>query len=195
MRAHRPILCLTLAAILVVFMQPVRGEQTILLPSGSDIQAAIDRAADDDTLVLQGEYTGPVRLTHRLTLQGRPGAVLLGTGEGSVITILAPGAVVCGLTIRGSGRNLEQMDAGVFVEQSATGAVVEENRIEDNLYGIYLHGAENAVARKNQIIGMGVGRMNEAGNGVSVWNAPGAQVLDNDIRLGRERIFVIASQC
>ena len=86
------------------------------------------------------------------------------------------------------------MDAGVFVEQSAAGAVVEENRIEGNLYGIYLHGAENAVARNNQIIGIGVGRMNEAGNGVSVWNAPGAQVLDNDIRLGRDGIFVIASQ-
>ncbi|MFZ0399313.1 MAG: nitrous oxide reductase family maturation protein NosD [Methyloceanibacter sp.] len=194
MRAHRPILCFTLAAILVVFMQPVQAAQTILLPSGSDVQAAIGRAADGDTLVLQGEYTGPVRLTHRLTLQGRAGAVLLGTGEGSVVTILAPGAVVRGLTIRGSGRNLEHLDAGVFVEQSATGAVVEGNRIEGNLYGIYLHGAENAVARNNQIIGIGVGRMNEAGNGVSVWNASGAQVLDNDIRLGRDGIFVIASQ-
>ena len=86
------------------------------------------------------------------------------------------------------------MDAGVFVEQSAAGAVVEENRIEGNLYGIYLHGAENAVARKNEIIGIDVGRVNEAGNGVSVWNAPGAQVLDNDIRFGRDGIFVIASQ-
>ena len=32
--------------------------------------------------------------------------------------------------------------------------------------------------------------MNEAGNGVSVWNAPGAKVLDNDIRFGRDGIFV-----
>jgi nitrous oxidase accessory protein len=86
------------------------------------------------------------------------------------------------------------MDAGVFVEKSAAGALVEENRIEGNLYGIYLHGAENAVARKNEIVGIDVGRVNEAGNGVSVWNAPGAKVLDNDIRFGRDGIFVIASQ-
>jgi nitrous oxidase accessory protein len=102
--------------------------------------------------------------------------------------------VVRGLIIRGSGRNLEAMDAGVFVEQSAAGAIVEANRIEGNLYGVYLHGAESAVARKNEIVGIDVGRVNEAGNGVSVWNAPGAKVLDNDIRFGRDGIFVIASQ-
>ena len=36
--------------------------------------------------------------------------------------------------------------------------------------------------------------MNEAGNGVSVWNAPGAKVLDNEIRFGRDGIFSIASK-
>jgi nitrous oxidase accessory protein len=86
------------------------------------------------------------------------------------------------------------MDAGVFVEKSAAGAIVEDNRIEDNLYGVYLHGAENAVARKNEIVGIDVGRVNEAGNGVSVWNAPGAKVLNNDIRFGRDGVFVIASK-
>jgi nitrous oxidase accessory protein len=187
------VLWLALSAI-AAFTWPAWAEQTVVLPAGADLQAAIDGAADGDTLVLQGEHKGPIRIARKVTLQGEPGAVVLGTGEGSVITVAAPGAVVRGLIIRGSGRNLERMDAGVFVEQSATGAVVEENRIENNLYGIYLHGAENAVARNNQIIGIGVGRMNEAGNGVSVWNAPGAQVLDNDIRLGRDGIFVIASQ-
>ena len=86
------------------------------------------------------------------------------------------------------------MDAGVFVEQSASGAVIEDNTIEGNLYGIYLHGAENSIARGNTIVGQEEGRVNEAGNGVSVWNAPGAQVLDNDFRFGRDGIFVIASK-
>jgi nitrous oxidase accessory protein len=168
--------------------------QVVVLPGGVDLQAAIDGATEGDTLVLQGEHQGPIRIARKLTLQGEPGAVLVGRGEGSVITVIAPGAVVRGLIIRGSGRNLETMDAGVFVEKSAADSVVEENRIEGNLYGIYLHGAENAVARKNEIVGINIGRVNEAGNGVSVWNAPGAKVLDNDIRFGRDGIFVIASQ-
>jgi nitrous oxidase accessory protein len=194
MRARRPVIWLALAAAVVGLARPASAEQTIVLPGGVDLQAAIDRSADGDTLVLQGEHHGPIRITRRLTLQGEPGAVLLGTGEGSVITVIAPGVVVRDLTIRGSGRNLERMDAGVFVEKSAAGAIVEDNRIEDNLYGIYLHGAENAVARKNEIVGIDVGRVNEAGNGVSVWNAPGAKVLNNDIRFGRDGVFVIASK-
>ena len=193
MRARRPVIYLALATAVVGLARPASAE-TIVLPGGVDLQAAIDRSADGDRLVLQGAHHGPIRITRKLTLEGEPGAILLGTGEGSVITVIVPGVVVRDLTIRGSGRNLERMDAGVFVEKSAAGALVEENRIEGNLYGIYLHGAENAVARKNEIVGIDVGRVNEAGNGVSVWNAPGAKVLDNDIRFGRDGIFVIASQ-
>jgi nitrous oxidase accessory protein len=167
---------------------------TLTVDDGSDLQAAIDQSAEGDTLVLEGEHRGPVRISHPMTLQGEPGAVLFGTGRGNVITMTAPNAIVRGLIIRGSGKNLETMDAGVFVEQSAANALIEGNRIEGNLYGIYLHGAPNAVARKNMIVGIDVGRVNEAGNGVSVWNAPGAKVLDNDISFGRDGIFVIASQ-
>jgi nitrous oxidase accessory protein len=86
------------------------------------------------------------------------------------------------------------MDSGVFVDKAAKGAVVEDNQIEGNLYGIYLHGAENAVARHNVIVGMREGRINEAGNGISVWNAPGAQVVDNDVSFGRDGIFSVTSR-
>lgn len=163
--------------------------------AGEDVQAVLDRAAAGDVVVLEdGTHRGPVRIEKRLTLEGAPGAVLVGPGRGSVITVVSPGAVVRGLTIRGSGRDLEAMDAGIFVKQSATGAVVEGNRIEGNLYGIYLHGAEDSLAAGNVIVGIEEGRVNEAGNGVSVWNAPGARVENNDFRFGRDGIFVIASK-
>ena len=72
--------------------------------------------------------------------------------------------------------------------------MVEGNKIEGNLYGVYIHGAPEAVVRGNEITGLRDGRVNEAGNGVSVWDAPGAKVLDNDIRFGRDGIFSIASR-
>jgi nitrous oxidase accessory protein len=174
---------------------PAWAARVSVAPGDADLQPVLDRAADGDVIVLQaGEHRGPLRIDKRLTLEGEPGAILSGDRKGSVITILAPQAIVRGLTIRGSGKDLAQMDSGVFVMKSAAGAVVEGNRIEGNLYGIYLHGAENSVARKNTIIGIEEGRINETGNGVSVWNAPGAKVLENDIRFGRDGIFVITSK-
>jgi nitrous oxidase accessory protein len=174
---------------------PVAAERKAVPPSPNGPQAELDSAVDGDVVVLQsGEHRGPLHISRTVTLEGEPGAVVLGSGQGSVITVSAPDALVRGLTIRGSGKDLERMDAGVFVEKTATGTIVEGNRIEGNLYGIYLHGAENAIARRNVIIGIQEGRINEAGNGVSVWNAPGAKVLDNDIRFGRDGIFTITSR-
>lgn len=168
---------------------------TIAISAGAPVQAIVDLAAEGDVIVLQrGEHRGPIRIIRKVTIEGEPGAIVIGSGKGSVVTVSAPGAVVRGLTIRGSGTDLEKMDAGVFVEKTAAGAIVEGNRIEGNLYGIYLHGAENSVARGNTIVGIEEGRLNEAGNGISVWNAPGAKVLDNDVRFGRDGIYVITSK-
>jgi nitrous oxidase accessory protein len=122
-------------------------------PDMGDLQAILDHTADgDDVLLAAGTYHGPLRIGHRLTLEGVAGTVIVGAGQGSVITVSAPGAVVRGLEIRGSGRSLETMDSGVFVEQAANGTVIENNRIEGNLFGIYLHGAPDALARGNLIV-------------------------------------------
>jgi nitrous oxidase accessory protein len=86
------------------------------------------------------------------------------------------------------------MDAGVFVAQSATGAVIRGNRLEDNLFGVYLHGAADSLVEDNVIHGRRDLRLAEAGNGVSIWNAPGAEVSGNEIRYGRDGIFVNTSK-
>jgi nitrous oxidase accessory protein len=176
-------------------INPAWAERILVSPGEANLQSILDRAKDDDVIALSaGEHRAALRLSRKLVLEGEPGAILVGPGTGNVVTVAAPGAKVRGLTIRGSGLDLDQMNAGVFVERTAKGAVVENNRIEGNLYGIYLHGAMNAVARANVIIGIQEGRTNEAGNGVSIWNAPGAKVLANDIRYGRDGIFTIASK-
>ena len=174
---------------------PAHAEIRTVLPGPEELQAIVDKAAEGDTIVLlPGLHRGPIRLTRKISLVGEKGAVVTGSNHGSVVTVLAPEAVVRGLIIRGSGTDLETMDSGVFVEQSATGAVIEDNRLEGNLFGIYLHGAADSVAQRNQILGLRLIHLSEAGNGISVWNATGAKILDNDIRFGRDGVFIITSR-
>src|SRR5690606_12881354 len=91
--------------------------------NGAPLQAVIDRASPGDVIVLaEGEHGGPVVIDKTVTVQGEAGAVVVGSGKGSVITITAPQTVVRGLEIRGSGTDLFEMDSGVFVAQTATGA-------------------------------------------------------------------------
>ena len=75
---------------------------------------------------------------------GRPGAVLDGGGAGNVVTVTAPDVTVRGVTIRGSGHDLQTMDSGVFLEKTAERALIENNRFEGNLFGIYVHGASGS---------------------------------------------------
>jgi nitrous oxidase accessory protein len=59
---------------------------------------------------------------------------------------------------------------------------------------VYVHGAAGAIVRGNTIVGRSDLRLNDRGNGVYVWNAPGAQVIDNDISGGRDGIFTNTSR-
>ena len=164
------------------------------LAPGEAVQPAIEATAPGGVLtLLPGVHRGPVRIDHALVLEGRDGAVLEGQGEGSVVTIGAADAVLRGLVLRGSGSRLEAMDSAVLLRQAAARAVVEGNRLEGNLFGVYVHGAPDAVVRGNLILGRRDGRMSERGDGVSVWNAPGARVEGNDILGGRDGIFARAS--
>jgi nitrous oxidase accessory protein len=164
-------------------------------PNAATLQHVLDASSDGDTIKLApGTYPGPLVIRKTVALEGGPGVVIVGHETGSVITVTAPNTVVRGLTVKGSGFDLAALDSGIFVAQSATGAVVEDNLIVGNLNGVYLHGAADSVARRNEIKGLTAGRMSEAGNGVSLWNAPGAQIVDNRISFGKDGISTNASK-
>lgn len=162
---------------------------------GESVQAAIEKAAPGDVVRLgSGRHGGAVVIDRAIELSGAPGAVLDGLGAGNAVTVDAPGAVVRGLEVRGSGDDMAALNAGIFVSRTATGARIENNRLVGNLYGIYLHGAADSLARGNEIVGRRGVRMAQTGSGVSIWNAPGAEVTGNTIRYGRDGIYTNASR-
>lgn len=183
------------AAILAAGIPGFAVAETIKAVPGQSLQAVLDRAQDGDVVELApGEYKGAIRIERRVVLSGRPGAVLDGGGTGNVVTVTAPDVIIRGITIQGSGRDLDKMDSGVFLEKTAQRALVENNRFEGNLYGVYVHGATGSRVQRNIIEGMQGGRLNERGNGVSVWNAPDVTIAKNTFRYGRDGIFTISSR-
>ena len=184
-----------LLLLLLVMPTGLSAAEMRVAPGGAALATALVRAAAGDRLILAvGDHEGGVVVDKRLTLEGEPGARIVGPGRGHVLTLDAPGITVTGLEITGSGLKLESEDSGVFVTARAVGARIEANRLEDNLIGVYLKGAVDAVVRDNVIHGRRDLRLNERGNGVQVWNAPGATVSGNDIRYGRDGIFVTTSK-
>ncbi len=183
-----------LAFLIFVFPAFAGAEEVAVPPEGGALVLAIENAQAGDTLRLSENalYEGSIEISIPLTIIGN-GATVDGQGEGSVITVTAEDVTLRGLTVIGSGSGGEGLDAGITLSKTATRAVVEGNRVLLNLVGIDIHGAKDALVARNTIEGRQDKRMNDRGNGIYVWNAPGARVVGNDVRYGRDGIFVNTS--
>lgn len=183
------------AALVAAGLSGFASAETLTAVPDRPLQDQLDRAKDGDVVELaSGVYKGPVRIHRSLILTGAEGAVLDGTGAGNVITVMAPDVAIRGLRVRGSGRDLQAMDSGIFLEKTALRARVEGNRLSGNLFGVYVHGAAGSQVLHNEIEGLRDVRLSEAGNGVSLWNAPDVVIADNTFRYGRDGIFSISSR-
>ncbi|HHB82213.1 MAG TPA: nitrous oxide reductase family maturation protein NosD [Devosia sp.] len=161
---------------------------------GNGLANALTTAQAGDILRLApGVHIGPISVNVSVTIEGDGLAIIQGNGTGSVVRVVAPGVTIRGLTITGSGSAGEDKDAGIFLEETATGAIVTHNTIIGNLIGVNLQGSKDALVQANVIEGRQDHRMNDRGNGVYVWNSPGAKVIGNDIRWGRDGIFASTS--
>jgi nitrous oxidase accessory protein len=184
-------------AIHLGLLQAPAQAATIDLPPGDGLQAAIDRAAAGDVLRLAaGTYLGGVTVQKALTIEGPEdrAAVIQGPGHGRVIWVQAADVTVRNVTVLGSGLSLFDMDAAIFLDKAAHRALIEDNDILDNLIGVYIWGPDDAMVRRNHIVGRKDLPRSERGNGVQLWRTPGSQVIDNDIAFGRDGIFTTTSR-
>lgn len=184
-----------LALWLICWTAPL-GAATVDVPNAPGaIARALAEAEDGDILRLgPGTYPERVVLDRPVTLDGQGHATIDGGGNGTPVTITGAGITVQNLTVIGSGSSHETIDSGIKMTKTATAPIVRGNVLLGNLYGIDIHGAKDALVAENRIEGRLDRHMNQRGNGVYVWNAPGAIVESNDIRFGRDGIFVNSSK-
>jgi nitrous oxidase accessory protein len=175
----------TLLAALGLFQQPPAGQPF-------DLPAALAAAQPGDTIVVPpGVYAGPIEvIVPGLTLEGQEGAIIDGGGLGDVLTVQAPDVTLRGLTIRNSGKSLDREHAGIT--GLAPRLTIENNRLEDVLFGIYLKEAPDSVIRGNHVTGMDLD-IGRRGDGIRVWQSPGALVEGNTVYDVRDVVMWFSS--
>ena len=184
----------TLIASLLLSL-PAWAAEVAVAPGPGALQRAIAGATPGDMLILEnGLYSGAITIDRPLSLIGIEGAEINGEGNGTTVTIAAPDVTVRGLTVTGSGLSSQDLDAGIKILKGADRARVEDNRVIGNLHGIDIHGGKDAQVTGNTIEGTRNPKMNDRGNGIYVWNSPGAVVANNSVRWGRDGIFANASR-
>lgn len=125
-----------------------------------------------------GRYEGSIKISRAITIDGRGEVVLDGEGTGSVITVRGSNVTLRGLDIRGSGENHDTLDSGISVHGHHN--VIEDNTIEDCLFGIDLGQSNYNVIQRNTIgskpLDLGV-----KGDGVRLWYSRNNKILHNKI--------------
>ncbi|HET9941543.1 MAG TPA: nitrous oxide reductase family maturation protein NosD, partial [Candidatus Eisenbacteria bacterium] len=152
---------------------------------------AIARAHEGDTVtLLPGVHAGPVRVDRALVVRGWPGAILEGSGTGSVLEITAPGTVVEDLTVRRSGSRVITADAGVRILQSAD-VTLRRLTLDDVLYGVYAERADRLRVEGCRLEGR-VRPMDESGsgNGLHLWYVHDAALAQNTVEHFADAIYL-----
>lgn len=171
---------------------------------GHDLTSLLAAVPDGGTLVLEeGTYVGDVVIDRPVTIEGRGMPLVRGSGSGTVITITAaaPGTVLRGIRVAGSGPGPSGGPAGIRIE--ADDVYIEGVMVEDSYAGVAVAGAARVHIVGSHIVGRGGGVAGEGhavgsdevagggrGDGISLWDVDGALIRGNTIEQGRDGIFV-----
>jgi len=148
------------------------------------LQAWIDAAPAGSVLRLPpGTYSGPASIAKPMVVDGGGRVTVDGGGHGTVLTIRGERVVLRGLTLTNSGGSHDSLDGGLMIE--GRDHVVENNVIENVLFGISLHRANDNLIRNNRIRSRPVDSA-DRGDGIRIWYSTGNRIEGNDIAVIRD---------
>jgi nitrous oxidase accessory protein len=164
----------------------IAADDVTRVPAES-LAAAVAAAQPGDTIeVAGGVFHGNLVVDKPLTLIGHDWPVLDAEYFGTVLRITAPDTIVRGFVLRNSGDKLLTEDSGIDV--GAPGAVIEDNRLEDVLFGIYVHSGPDAILRGNEIDGKDLD-IARRGDLIRIWDSNNVLIENNVTRNGRDVVL------
>lgn len=153
------------------------------------IKEALQFAKPHDTIyVYGGEYYGNIFLEKPVVLIGVGRPLIKGENWGSTVTVLADSCVIKGFKITGGGNLLQKEDSGILLKSSFN--VIENNLLEDVLFGIYFFGSNDNVVRHNTVIGRPYLGIGERGSGLHIWNSRNNLIEENFITKVRDGMYI-----
>lgn len=180
---------LLLLVVILAAPAAAQSDSRIVTPQGaydSLKEALAEARAGDRVEVYGGIHRGPINIDRSLTLVGHDWPVIDGGGQGTVLKLSAPNVRLQGFVIRDSGSSLDQENSGVAVE--ASGAILENLRLEETLFGIYLRQADGSVIRDNVILSKDL-PVPRRGDPIRVWYSNDVLIENNTVNKGRDVVL------
>lgn len=172
--------------LLLSLASAVHAQEPIRVSAENLAEAVADAQPGDTIEVTGGIFKGNLVLDKSLTLIGIDNPVIDADFHGTVLMVTAPDTTVRGFTLRNSGDKLLTEDAGVNV--GSPNALIEDNQLEDVLFGIYVHSGPGAVLRGNTITGKDLD-IARRGDLIRIWDSDDVLVEENVTINGRDAVL------
>jgi len=182
----------SLAIVLALLTRPAGGQRTLdVSPSGAfrTLAAAVSAAKAGDRIVVHdGIYRGPTAVVDKpLSIEGQGNPVLDGENAHGLIVVKADDVTVRGLTLRNVGTSFVEDRAAIRVD-NARGCLIDDNRVENGFFGIYLANVNDCRITHNTLRANGQ-RETESGNGIHLWTSRRITIAGNTISGHRDGIY------
>ena len=151
------------------------------------LQPLIDATPAGGTLRLEpGSYAGPATISRSMTLEGGRHAVITGDGKSTVLSVATNGVTIRGLRLTGSGDSHDRIDAGLMLE--GDDHRIEDNEIDDVLFGIHLKQVNRSRIAGNRITGKKLA-LGMRGDAIRVWYSRQNVIEGNRFTRARDLTF------
>src|SRR5690606_32220617 len=107
-----------------------------------------------------------------------------------IFTVRAAKVTIEGCELRDSGHDLTNMNAAIFLEPTANDAVIRNNHVLGQGFGILTEGNRNVLIEGNRVEGNPQLRSQDRGNGIHMINTNTARILDNQLRNTRDGVYL-----
>jgi nitrous oxidase accessory protein len=161
----------------------------LLAASGAraeSLQAMIDRAEPGATIAVPAGVYGPIKTDKPIKLIGQDWPVIDGGGVSDCVVLVGGESEIRGFVIRNSGEDLDKESTGLRV--MGRGAVIENNRFENVLFGIDLKSAPDCVIRGNTI-GSKALDIARRGDALRLFRSNNCLIESNTIEDGRDALL------
>lgn len=155
----------------------------------NNLSDAVKGAQPHDTIILEkGIYpTHELEITIPLSLIGKEGAVVDGMNQGEIIIIHADSVNILNLTIKNVGTSYTH-DWAAISSDKAHYCRIENNKILDTFFGMYIRKSSHFSIRNNQIISNAT-MESSSGNAIHLWHCDSMLIEKNEVKMHRDGIY------
>ncbi len=153
------------------------------------MRTAVQNAQPGDSLILQaGVYpVHELEITKPLTILGKQGAIIDGENQGEILIIHADSVNILNLTIKNVATSYVK-DWAAISSDKASYCRIENNKILDTFFGMYIRKSSHFTIANNQVISNATLEAT-SGNAIHLWHCDSMRIENNEVKKHRDGIY------